>query len=496
MDRSIVYSGELPQSADFLFAQRASMIGLAKLSKVLLGGNTWVEGLNATPGTGLNVVVGQGQIYQMVAVDSTAYGVLTADTTDIILKQGIILTSTTFSVPAPTTSGQSINYLIEAAYQDVDGSPAVLPYYNAANPSQPLSGQNNNGLTQNTRRLGQCVLQIKAGTAATSGSQTTPAPDAGYTGIWIVTVPYGASSIASSNIVAYTNTPFVPSSGIFPALQANAANYALDTGTTANNYVASISPAPLSIPDGFRVTVATTRPNTGASYLALNGTANVPIQVNYGASLIALVGGEIINEMDLVYATAGGAKWILLNPANYARTNGDSTNTFQVANATVSSNAVPLGQADGRYAALNGSSSQVFNVANAVTPTEAVALGQFTSSKSAIAVGSATAAHGTLGSTGWRKYPDGIIEQWATMQLYDNGSGAPLDTWTFPIPFPNAVMGMTGTNLWRLAGQSSAAQEQAIFTPGTPTTTSMPVGINNTQTVGTLCWFLIKVFGY
>lgn len=212
MDRPIVYTSEQGRSTDFLFGQRAAMIGLAKLAKAVLGTGPWVEGLTASPTSpaSLAVNISSGQIYQLEHVDATAYGSLAADTTDQILKQGLSMATVTPGTPAPTTSGYSINYLIQATYQDQDNAPLVLPYFNSANPSQPLSGQNNSGAAQPTQRQGVCVISAKAGAAAATGSQTTPAPDSGYVGLWVVTVAYGQTSITASNITQYTGAPFIP----------------------------------------------------------------------------------------------------------------------------------------------------------------------------------------------------------------------------------------------------------------------------------------------
>lgn len=313
MDRSIVYSGELPRSTDFLFAQRASMIAIAKLAKVMLGTATWLEGLDCTPGTGLTVSIAKGQIYASGHVDDTAYGILPADTANTILKQGVVLGSTVLNVPAPGTAGQSINYLVEIGYQDIDGSPLVLPYYNSVNPSQPLSGMNNTGNTQNTVRAGACVVQVKAGTAAATGSQTTPTPDAGFVGAWVVTIANGASSVVTGNISMYPNAPFLPSAGTFSALQANTPCSAADTGSSANAYVAKLTPNPASISDNLRVTISTTRVNSGPATLALNGGSPVAIKSIYTGAVAPLLGGEIVATMNLVYNAAASA-WILLNP--------------------------------------------------------------------------------------------------------------------------------------------------------------------------------------
>jgi hypothetical protein len=48
------------------------------------------------------------------------------------------------------------------------------------------------------------------GTAATTGSQTTPAPSTGYVGLWVVTLTNGQTSITAANIAAYPGAPFIP----------------------------------------------------------------------------------------------------------------------------------------------------------------------------------------------------------------------------------------------------------------------------------------------
>ena len=96
----------------------------------------------------MNVIVGPGSITQMGPIDLLAYGSIAADATDQMVKMGINITPTTFSLTAPSSVGQSINYLIEAAFEEVDGSPIVLPYYNASNPAQSFSGPGNSGTPQ------------------------------------------------------------------------------------------------------------------------------------------------------------------------------------------------------------------------------------------------------------------------------------------------------------------------------------------------------------
>ena len=214
MDRSIIYPSEQGRSTDILFGQRSALIGLSKLSEALFGTGTFVTGLTVGPNSpaALNVVVQPGQIFMEALVDATAYGILPADPAHSILKQGLLMDALTINCAAPVTVGYSVNYLIEATYQDQDTANVVLPYFNSVNPSIPLSGQNNSGAAQATERQGAIVITAKPGAAATTGSQATPALDTGNVGLAVVTVAYGQTAIVSGNISAYT-TPTIPAAG-------------------------------------------------------------------------------------------------------------------------------------------------------------------------------------------------------------------------------------------------------------------------------------------
>lgn len=215
MDRLINYPGQIPLETDLLNTNRNTMIALGKLAGAMLGvSNNIVNGLAVVPTSpaGLTVNVNAGEIYSLQNVDNTAYSSLPADTTDTVVKQGILLQPGNLSCPAPTTAGFSINYLIEATYQDNDTGSVVLPYYNASNPSQAYNGPNNSGTAQATNRQGKVVLQAKAGIAATTGTQTTPAVDAGYVALAVVTVANGQSTITSGNIVAVTSSQVLTAS--------------------------------------------------------------------------------------------------------------------------------------------------------------------------------------------------------------------------------------------------------------------------------------------
>ena len=211
----MVYPGQNPLETDLLNTNKNAMMGLAKLAAAVLGTSTLINGFATTQTVvpSLSVSVAAGEIYSMQNVDGTSYSSLPADVAHQILKQGMQLDPVTLATPAPTTVGQSINYLIEVSYQDEDTGQVVLPYYNASNPSQAYSGPAGTGASQATMRQGAVVVQAKAGIAAPTGTQTTPAPDAGFVGAYVVTVAFGATTVVNANISQYPGAPFNASGG-------------------------------------------------------------------------------------------------------------------------------------------------------------------------------------------------------------------------------------------------------------------------------------------
>ncbi|MDO8039516.1 hypothetical protein [Janthinobacterium sp. SUN137] len=210
MKRQIIYPGQIPLETDLLGTNKNMMIALAKLTATIIGTATMVSGLACVPNSpaALSVVIAPGEIYSMQNIDGTAYSSIAADTIHSIMKQGLSLDPVTLACAAPGTAGQSINYLIQAAYSEVDSGAVVLPYYNASNPSTAYSGPGGAGTTNNTVRDGTVALSAKAGIAAATGSQLTPAADVGYVGLWIVTVANGQSTITAGNIAKATGAPF------------------------------------------------------------------------------------------------------------------------------------------------------------------------------------------------------------------------------------------------------------------------------------------------
>ncbi|MBN9559417.1 MAG: hypothetical protein J0H14_01650, partial [Alphaproteobacteria bacterium] len=211
MDRNLVYPGSIPLDSDLLAINRNAMVAIGALMQAVLGTGTVADGLACTPTSpaSMSVNVAPGSIAQLSVVDTLTYGTLPADITDPLVKMGINLAPTSFTLTAPTSSGQAVNYLIQAALQESDTGPVVLPYYNAANPTQPYSGPNNSGVAQNTQRVQRVQLQLKAGAPAASGAQTTPPVDNGWAGLYVITVGYGQTAITATSIVTLPTAPFL-----------------------------------------------------------------------------------------------------------------------------------------------------------------------------------------------------------------------------------------------------------------------------------------------
>ncbi|HQT25675.1 MAG TPA: phage tail protein [Burkholderiales bacterium] len=331
MDRSIVYTQEQGRSTDFLFAQRSAMIGLAKLSEALFGTSTFSSGLVVIPTSpaSLSVYVNPGQIYAYEDIDATAYGILAADTTHQILKQGLLLDQATLTMVAPTTSGYSINYLIQAAFAESDTNNVVLPYFNSANPSQPLSGQSNSGAPQATERQDLVTLVAKAGTAAATGTQTTPSPDSGYIGLAVVTIAYGQTTITSGNISVYSGAPVVPAGGAFASSRSSILYLPVDgntdvildaegqarypiifmTGAVTGN-------ANLIVPTGLRGRWIILNATTGSFTRTVKTSAGTGIVVPQGTSMLVYCDGTYVYNAtsSALTQTDADARYLLAKP--------------------------------------------------------------------------------------------------------------------------------------------------------------------------------------
>jgi hypothetical protein len=219
MDRIFFYPGELMQDTDLLNMEKNTMIGLGAVLEMMLGANQIVSGFtcsalpnNAVTGAAFAVSISRGFMTSYQEVDPNAFGSVGTDTARNVMKCGVNLSSSTVALTnaGPNTSGQAINYLISAGFSEGDTEATVLPYVNAANPSQPYSGQNNTGTTQNTVRQQSVVFEVTAGAAANAGTQTTPAAPAGYVPLFVVTITNGDAAVQSGEIAQSPLAPIIP----------------------------------------------------------------------------------------------------------------------------------------------------------------------------------------------------------------------------------------------------------------------------------------------
>jgi hypothetical protein len=302
MDRVIVYDGQIPDVADILLTNMFVMTDGAFKNQALLGTSTVVAGLACAPTApaSLNVTVGVGSIFQLDPVDATAYGAQGANPNTNIVKQGLLQSPVTLPITPPVTAGQSQVFVVQATLNDTDTGSQVLSFYNSTNPDQPYAGPAGSGASSYTIRKCNCVIALKAGVAATTGSQVTPSADPGYVGLFAVTVANGAASITSANIAQLASAPFFPTLPSVPGnVQGGNWVYAgQDTGT-ANNYVITFvagQPIPSAYVAGMGVKFKALNTNTAGSVINVNGLGNVTIKRANGTALAAsdITSGQVV----------------------------------------------------------------------------------------------------------------------------------------------------------------------------------------------------------
>lgn len=208
MHRRKVYPGQEVLDEDILTTNRFALAAVARLTAAALGVDAVARGLAVTPGAGLSVTVGVGELYALGDLDSTAYGTLASDATQV-MRQGVLEAAANLPLAAPGVAGQARFYLIQARAVYVDRDQTVLPYFDVANPDVPWSGPNNDGTTDTTTRACICEVQAKAGVAAALGSQTIPAADAGWVGLQTVLIRNGQAAVAAADILELPLSPYL-----------------------------------------------------------------------------------------------------------------------------------------------------------------------------------------------------------------------------------------------------------------------------------------------
>lgn len=485
MDRQKIYDGAIPQSTDILNTEVNAYIGLAKLSAAVLGTDTVVNGFTCYPSTpaAMNLNVSPGEIYSLAQIDPTDYAELPPNT-HIILKQGVNLDPVVLTPTPPGTGGYSQNFLVQLAFAEIDTDSQVLPYYNATDPSDPYSGPGDSGLPDTTVRKDYVTISLKAGTAAPTGTQTTPLPDSGYVGAFVVTIANGQTTITSGNITAYSGTGaavFITETLLQKLSQTTAdARYAqqtqiqnntfincIDTGT-ADVLVASVTPALSGYVQGQSVKCKALNSNTGACTLNINGLGAKSIKLTNGGNPFAsaIVAG---GEYEFIY---DGTNFQLMNPSvspSVVTPVAIQNNAYISGNdiGTTNSYAVTLSPAVASYASglavrvkiantntgacvlnvnglgnvnikLNSGSSPLANMIVAGGEYEFMYDGtEFKlMNPSAIPLNNLQAANGYI------NFGNGLILQWGAAVIAVANTPTAVN---LPIAFPNAVLGLTAS---------------------------------------------------
>lgn len=140
----------------------------------------YVTGLNVTNPSTNTVQITPGAWYFKDTVNTS---ILTQ-----VVKQALLLTTQQFTISPPGTAGQSINYLIQIQNSTLNATTmptSQLPFVDATNAFLP-------GVLLN----GELTVSLKAGTAATTGTQSTPTADSGFTPLYLLTSTYGVTAPA------------------------------------------------------------------------------------------------------------------------------------------------------------------------------------------------------------------------------------------------------------------------------------------------------------
>lgn len=483
MDRTIVYAGALPLETDLLSSQKNSMIGVGKLAEAVLGYIPLAYGFVVSPDSpgSLNVVVGPGQLYLYTTVDATAYSSLDADTDRYVMKQALLMENVTLNCPAPGVAGQSINYLVQVAFEEVDEDLVLLPYYNASNPSQPYAGPNNNGVSQSTVRRCKAVVTVKAGVAATTGTQTTPSPDTDNAGIKVVTVAYGQTVIGNSHITEYYDAISLPRSGVvwdsrnllYSKSIAGGGNITLSADEGARPIIvltgALTANAHVIVPSGTGQWVII-NDTTGAYDVYITMSASgTDTDVAQGTAAVVVCDGSLVRS---VSGGGGGSSFIQTHEFTATAAQTSFTLSYTVGSiflvfrngasvpfTATSGSAVVLDEAcdlNDEVVILEGSA--YIAISDVVQATETISGKAEVADETEALTGSSddkmmtplktkrlftATGQQSLTTNGYQKLPGGLIIQWGTISSASSSGSSVNTATTFPISFPNNAFSLT-----------------------------------------------------
>lgn len=202
MSRIIYYANSLLTAEQLSQSEVFVMTDMGYIIQAALGSSDMgATGLACVPTSApsLSVQVGDGALYAKNTLDVSNFGPMGTNSNTIV-KMAVHTGPTVFNFPNTLTSGESINYLIEAAFLETDDTPEVVQYYNKNDPTSNFYGVNNSGASQYTIRRTKVSFNVLPGASDTTGTQIAPTPSDGFIPLWVVTVNYGQSHIDVSSI--------------------------------------------------------------------------------------------------------------------------------------------------------------------------------------------------------------------------------------------------------------------------------------------------------
>jgi uncharacterized protein YjbI with pentapeptide repeats len=464
-DRVNWYGQMNPISTWWNLSQRYQRIGDGSFWWNAFGANTsWAgtfDNLSITPASGLTVTVGPtsssfpGTLYAIGVNDTANYpnpqpsGVsvpsLPADSTQFVL-QATTSSTTTVSVYAGTSSGQSIINLIECKPYTNDQTATTINLITSTGTSLGTASVN---------RDRKDSLSCTSVQSASSISPTVPSVTSGYVPIGYVTVPYGSSSVTTGMITSYATFQG------FALANASGA-IALDTSSTGQTKAGSLSFSGGTL-SGVTVsggTISGTTTNSGTiSGGTVSGATLSGTTTNSGTISGGTVSGATLSGSTLSGTTTNGGT-ISGGTVSGATLSGTTTNSGTITGGTLGSATLSGTLSGGTLSGstltgtttnsgtISGGTISGATLSGTTTNSGTISGGTISGLASALTVGN--------GGTGQTSFPSGYY-------LVGNGTGGISSTATIP------TSALSGIPVGGVIVNSDASIAGQIFTPASGT---------------------------
>lgn len=208
------YAQQNPISTWLNLSQRDTRVGEGAFAWNAFGSNAGFAGtfanLTITPAGSLNISVNPtntsfpGTLYAIASDDVAAYPAtqpsgatglsLTADSTQLLIEGITTVATSAVGTTAGTTSGQSVNNLVECKPATTDQTTQTINLITS-------SGGSAGTASVNRDRADLVSCQVKP--SASSTSPTIPSVDANYVALGYVNVPYGTSTVTTGMVTQY-----------------------------------------------------------------------------------------------------------------------------------------------------------------------------------------------------------------------------------------------------------------------------------------------------